>query len=39
VKTTKHPFDDLKSLAGSVSEIKFSENGGVSFGKKPESEK
>ena len=39
VKATKHPFDDLKSLAGSVSEIKFSEKGGISFRKKPESEK
>jgi hypothetical protein len=38
VKTTKHPFDDLKSLAGSVSEIKFSEKGGISFKKKSESE-
>lgn len=38
VKTTKHPFDDLKSLAGSVSEIKFSEKGGLLFKKKPGTE-
>jgi hypothetical protein len=38
VKTTKHLFDDLKSLAGSVSEIKFSKKGGISLKKKPESE-
>jgi hypothetical protein len=38
VKTTKHPFDDLKSLAGSVSEIKFSEKGGIIFRKKTEHE-
>jgi hypothetical protein len=38
VKTTKHPFDDLKSLAGSVSEIKFSEKGGIIFRKNTEHE-
>ncbi len=38
VKTTKHPFDDLKSLAGSVSEIKFSKKDGISLKKKTEQE-
>jgi hypothetical protein len=38
VKTTKHPFDDLKSLAGSVSEIKFSKKDGLSLKKKSETE-
>lgn len=33
VKTARHPFDDLKSLAGSVSEIKFSKKGGISLKK------
>jgi len=34
VKTTKHPYDDLKSLARSVSEIKFSKKDGISLVKK-----
>lgn len=38
VKTTKHPFDDLKSLAGSVSEIKFTKKDGFSLKKKTEQE-
>ena len=38
IKTTKHPFDDLKSLAGSISEIKFSKKDGISFKKKVQAE-
>jgi hypothetical protein len=38
VKTTKHPFDDIKSLAGNVSEIKFTKKGGISLRKNKEPE-
>ena len=38
VKTAKHPFDDVKSLVGNVSEIKFSKKDGISLKKKPEQE-
>jgi hypothetical protein len=38
VKTAKHPFDDIKSIAGNISEIKFSKSGGLSFKRNREPE-